>query len=400
MDEYKRPDPDELLKMITREESDEKKGKLTIYFGYSPGVGKTYSMLYDALQVRKEGKDIVVGFVQTHGRVETESMVEGLPSVPTLSVDYNGISFKDLDLDGILARKPEIVIVDELAHTNPPGMKHQKRYQDVQEILDAGISVWTTFNVQHMESLNDLVAKITGVRVRETVPDPVFHWSSEVKLIDLPINDLIKRLSEGKIYTKDMAHEAVNRFFGPHNLLGLRQLAVRQVSIRMDKQMYRYLKEHGVEGPWYASERILVGLHASPYAVQIIRSAFVFSTELNAELIAVHVISDLDKRFTDEERNWLKNAAEVAERLQIKIVYAKGQDISAEIAKFANENNITKIVIGKPLKQGNVRSIDRLLSLTHGIDVFIFAGQGQELSNKIDILTKNPLNHILKYIFE
>ena len=207
-------------------------------------------------------------------------------------------------------------------------------------------------------------------------------------------------MHEGKIYTKDMAHEAVNRFFGPHNLLGLRQLAVRQVSIRMDQQMYRYLKEHGVEGPWYASERILVGLHASPYAVQIIRSAFVFSTELNAELIAIHVVSDLDKKFTEEEQAWLKNASEVAERLQIRTVSAKGQDISREIAKFANENNITKIVIGKPLKQGNVRSIDRLLSLTHGIDVYIFAGQGTELSKKLEILTKNPLNHILKYIFE
>lgn len=398
MEEYKRPNPEELLKRITQEEQEEKKGKLTTYFGYAPGVGKTFSMLSDARQIRQEGRDIVIGYVQTHGRKETESLAEGLESVPPVTVEYLGIKSLELDVEGILARKPEIVIVDELAHTNPPGMIHLKRYQDVQEILDAGINVWTTFNVQHLESLNDIIYKITGIRVRETIPDPIFQNADEAKLIDLPISDLLKRLKEGKVYTKDMARDAVNQFFTSRNLLGLRQLALRQVAIRIDKQMFRYLKAHGYSGPWYASERILVGLHASPYAPQIIRSAFVLSSELVAELIAVHVESDMDKKFTPEEKKWLADATEVAERLQIKIVSISGNDISKEIAKFASENNITKIVIGKPLRHGNVRSIDRLLSLTRGIDVYIFAGQGVEPSPKADFLSKNPLNYLLRYI--
>jgi len=398
VDEYKRPDPDELLRLIKKEETDEKRGKLTVYFGYAPGVGKTFSMLSDARQVRQEGRDIVIGFVQTHGRKETESMVEGLEEIPLVEIEYKGIKARELNVDGILARKPEIAIVDELAHTNAPGMKHLKRYQDITEILDAGINVWTTFNVQHLESLNDIIYKITGIRVRETIPDPVFQGSDEVKLIDLPINDLLKRLKEGKVYTRDMAHEAVKKFFGGHNLLGLRQLALRQVAIRIDKQMYSYLKEHGVSGPWYASERVLVGLHASPYAPQIIRSAFVLSSELNAELMAIHIETEWDKKYRAEEKKWLKDATEVAERLQIKIVIVKGNDVSKEIARFASENNITKIVIGKPLRHGNVRSIDQLLSLTRGIDVYIFAGQGIEPSSRAEFISKNPLNYVLRFI--
>jgi two-component system sensor histidine kinase KdpD len=400
MEEYKRPDPEELLKLIKKEESEEKRGKLTIYFGYAPGVGKTYSMLSDARQNKQEGRDIIIGYVQTHGRKETESLAEGLETVPPLAIEYLGITTPELNLDGVLARKPETAIVDELAHTNAPGMRHLKRYQDVRDILDAGINVWTTLNVQHLESLNDIVYKVTSIRVRETIPDPIFQNSNEVKLIDLPIPELLKRLKEGKVYTRDLAGEALNRFFGPRNLLGLRQLALRQVAIRIDIQMFKYLKEHGVSGPWYASERILVGLHASPYAPQIIRSAFVLASELVAELIAIHVESDMDRRFTPEEKKWLKEAIEVAGRLQIKIVNVKGSDISKEIARFASENNITKIVIGKPLRHGNVRSIDRLLSLTRGIDVYIFAGQGVEPSPKAEYLLRSPLNYLLKFIGE
>lgn len=395
--EYRRPDPDELLKLITAEEAREHRGKLTIYFGYAPGIGKTFSMLTDAQALRKEGKDVVIGWLQTHGRKETESLAEGLAFVPNLDVEYSGIHLKEMDLAAILGRKPEIVLVDELAHTNAPGMKHQKRYQDVEEILDAGINVYTTFNVQHLESLSDVVAKISGVAVRETIPDPVFLSSDEVKLIDLPVDELLKRLKEGKVYTRDMAQEAVNRFFEPYTLLGLRQLATREVSIRLDHRIFRYLKEHGMTGPWYASERVLVGLHASPYAVQIVRAAFRLSSEINADLIAVHVVSDQDRRFSDEERAWLQKAVDVARVLQVKIVELKGNDVSAEIARFANENNVTKIIIGKPLRHGNIRPIDRLLLLTSGIDVYIYAGQGKEPSPKADEMFKNPVNQLLKY---
>lgn len=354
-------------------------------------------MLSDAQSLRKEGKDVVIGWLQTHGRKETESLAEGLAFVPTLDIEYSGIHLKEMDLQAILDRKPEIMLVDELAHTNAPGMKHQKRYQDVEEILDAGINVYTTFNVQHLESLSDVVAKISGVAVRETIPDPFFLSSDEVKLIDLPVDELLKRLKEGKVYTRDMALEAVNRFFEPYTLLGLRQLATREVSIRLDHRIFRYLKEHGLTGPWYASDRVLVGLHASPYAVQIVRAAFRLSSEINADLIAVHVVSDMDRRFSDEERAWLQKAVDVARVLQVKIVELKGNDISAEIARFANENNVTKIIIGKPLRHGNIRPIDRLLLLTSGIDVYIYAGQGKEPSPKADEMFKNPVNQLLKY---
>lgn len=395
--EYHRPDPDELLRRVIEEETKEHRGKLTIYFGYAPGVGKTYSMLNDARNLWREGKDVVIGWLQTHGRKETESLAEGMEFTPIKIVDYNGIQLKEMDLEAIFARKPKIVVVDELAHTNAPGMKNQKRYQDVQEILDAGISVFTSFNVQHIESLNDVIAKISGVAMRETVPDPVFLASDEVKLIDLPVDDLLKRLKEGKVYTRDMAEEAVNRFFEPYTLLGLRQLATRQLAIRIDHRMFKYLKEHGVTGPWYASERVLVGLHASPYAVQIIRAAFRFSAEINAELIAVHVESDQDRKFTDQEKLWLQKATDVAVNLRVRIINLKGADISKEIASFASENNITKIIIGKPLRHGNVRSIDQLLSQTSGIDVYIFAGQGKEPTPKIDTMLKSPVEHLLRY---
>ena len=396
--EYRRPDPDELLKLITAEEARENRGKLRIYFGYAPGVGKTYSMLSDARGLWKEGKDVVIGWLQTHGRKETESLAEGMEFVPTLEVEYSGIKLKEMNLQAILDRKPGIVVVDELAHTNAPGTRHQKRYQDVEEILDAGINVYATLNVQHLESLNDVVAKISGATMRETVPDPIFLSSDEVKLIDLPVDELLKRLKEGKVYTRDMAQAAVHRFFEPYTLLGLRQLATREVSIRLDHRIFRYLKEQGMTGPWYASDRVLVGLHASPFAVQIVRAAFRLSSELNAELLAVHVVSDQDRHFTDEEKDWLRKAVDVARSLQVKIVELKGNDISAEIARFANESNVTKILIGKPLRHGNVRPIDRLLSLTSGIDVYIFAGQGKEPGPSADEMFKNPLNQLLKYI--
>lgn len=395
--DYTRPDPDELLRRVIEEETKENRGKLTIYFGYSPGVGKTYSMLNDARNLWKEGKDVVIGWLQTHGRKETESLAEGMEFVPPKTIEYNNLILTEMDLEGILARRPKIVVIDELAHTNVPGLKNQKRHQDVQVILEAGISVYTSFNVQHMESLNDVITKISGASMRETVPDPVFLSSDEVKLIDLPVDDLLKRLKEGKVYTHDMAQEAVQRFFEPYTLLGLRQLATRQLAIRIDHRMFKYLKEHGVTGPWYASERVLVGLHASPYAVQIIRAAFRFSAEINAELLAIHIESDLDKRFTEEEKAWLQKATDVAKNLHVRIISLKSNDISKEIARFASENNITKIIIGKPLRHGNVRSIDALLSQTSGVDVYIYAGQGKEPSPKIDAMLRSPVDHLLRY---
>ena len=220
--EENRPEPESLLEIARQEETAKKRGKLTVYFGAAPGVGKTYSMLSDARVRKKEGIDVVVGYAETHGRAETEILLEGLEIVPLVVTDYKGVRLSEMDLDGVLARRPKIVLVDELAHTNAPTSRNAKRYQDVEELLNAGIDVYSTLNVQHLESQNDIVFRITGVRVSETIPDTFFQLADEIKLVDLPFEELLKRLKEGKVYAKDMAENAVNRLFKPANLLSLR----------------------------------------------------------------------------------------------------------------------------------------------------------------------------------
>lgn len=248
-EEYKRPSPEALLEVAQKVEAQEKRGKLTIYFGAAPGVGKTYAMLSDARLQKQEGVDVVVGYVETHGRPETEVLLEGLEIIPPLIVEYMGMQLKELDLEKVFARKPKLVLVDELAHTDAPGLRNAKRYQDVEEILNAGIDVYTTMNVQHIESLNDIVYQITYIRMRETVPDTVIEAADEIKLIDLPPEELIKRLHEGKVYVKDMAKTAVDKYFRPGNLMALRQLSLRTVAGSVDEKMRSYMQAHAIAGP-------------------------------------------------------------------------------------------------------------------------------------------------------
>ncbi|MGE5892943.1 MAG: sensor histidine kinase KdpD, partial [bacterium] len=233
--EYQRPSPEALLELAKAEEK-KNRGKLTIYFGAAPGVGKTYTMLLDAHQQKQEGSDVVVGYVETHGRPETDALLEGIEILPPLIVKYKGMLLKEVDLAKVLARKPNLVLVDELAHTDAPGLRNAKRYQDIEEILNAGIDVYTTMNVQHIESLNDIIHQITDIRVHETVPDTAFEAADEIKLVDLPPEELLKRLHEGKVYVKDMARSAVKKFFRPGNLLALRQLALRTVAGSVDEK--------------------------------------------------------------------------------------------------------------------------------------------------------------------
>ena len=252
--EERRPSPDELLDRVRRETERSREGQLKVFFGAAPGVGKTYAMLEAARQKRAEGVDVLVGLVETHGRRETESLLEGLEMLPRRNIEYRGTVLKEFDLDAALSRKPPLILVDELAHTNAPGSRHKKRWQDIYELLGAGISVYTTVNVQHFESLNDVVAQITGVTVRETVPDFLLDRADEIELVDLPPDDLIQRLREGKVYMRDQAAAAIENFFRKGNLIALRELALRRTADRVDEQMQVYRQDKGIKEIWPAGE--------------------------------------------------------------------------------------------------------------------------------------------------
>jgi len=394
--EDERPEPESLLAIAQQEEAAKKRGKLTIYFGAAPGVGKTYSMLYEARIRQQEGIDVVAGYVETHGRAETEALLEGLEIIPPVVTDYKGVLLKEMDLDRVLARRPQLVLVDELAHTNAPNSRHIKRYEDIEELLNAGIDVYTTLNVQHLESVNDIVFRITGVRVHETIPDTVFRLTDEIKLVDLPPEELLKRLKEGKVYTRDMAEDAVKRFFKSGNLLALREMSLRLVAGSVDEKMLQYMRAHAIGGPWSATERVLVGVLASPYAEQLVRSAFRLAAEMNAEWIALYVETAKHAQLSDEEREWLKNAQDLAEKLGARVVWIKGDDVAEEIAQYAQSHNVTKIVLGKPRHFGVFPSLaQKIMVRTKTIDVFLFAVKSEQPLPKKKIRVISPLNYAL-----
>ncbi|HAM49586.1 MAG TPA: sensor histidine kinase KdpD [Nitrospiraceae bacterium] len=395
--EYKRPSPEALLELARKEESQAKRGKLTIYFGAAPGVGKTYAMLTDAQLRKKEGIDVAVGYVETHGRAETDALLEGLESIPPLVVKYVGVPIKEVDLGKVFARKPQLVLVDELAHSDAPGLRNAKRYQDVEEILNAGIDVYTTMNVQHVESLNDIVHQITNIRVRETVPDNVIEGADEIKLVDLPPEELIKRLHDGKVYVKDMAISAADNFFRPGNLLALRQMALRSVAGSVDGKMRSYMRAHAIAGPWSATERVLVGVFASPYAEKLVRSAFRLANEIDAEWIAFYVETERHKRLSEKEKEWLNKALDLAKQLGARLVWIKGSDVTEEITDYARSNNVTKIVIGKPRRFGLYRSIPKeLLTKTPNVDLYLLDAKiDPKFVPKKRISVPSPLNYAI-----
>jgi len=374
-DDIKRPSPEELLEVANQETNTQKKGKLTIYLGYAPGVGKTYAMLYDAHLRKKDGVDVVVGYAETHNRQETEKLLEGLEVIEPLIVDYKGLKLKEVNFEKILERKPQLVVIDELAHTNPPGFKNAKRYQDVEEILNAGIDVYTALNVQHIESLNDLVFQITNIAIKETVPDKFIELATEIKLVDLTPEELLKRLNDGKVYVKDMAQAAVKKYFRPGNLLALRQIALRVVADSVDDKMRTYMKQHAIAGPWSVKEKVLVGIFASPYAEQLVRATYRFATELEAQWIAIHIETQKNHDFTEQEEIWLNKAFDLVRSLGGQIVWIKGDDVTTEMVNYAKSQNVTKIVIGKPRKL-NIFSPsipEKLIMQTEFIDVYLVA---------------------------
>jgi two-component system, OmpR family, sensor histidine kinase KdpD len=346
-EENRRPDPDALLKEVQREET--KRGRLKIFLGYAPGVGKTYTMLNEARVLKKRGEDVVVGIVETHGRIETEELLKGLEVIPRRGTEYQGIILGELDLDAILSRRPKVVLVDELAHTNAPGSRHPKRYQDVEELLDSGIDVYTTVNVQHFESLNDVLEKITGIRMQETLPDTFLDRADEVQVIDIPLEELFERLKEGKVYIPKQAERAMQKFFQRGNLVALRELMLTHVARKMDTELLNYMRAKAISGPWPAGERLMVCIAPSPYAKQLLRKGYTIAKEAHAEWYAVHVSTPSLKEMSDSDKAYIAEALNLAEELGGKIATLSGTDVASEILRFAREYNINHIVIGKPL---------------------------------------------------
>jgi two-component system sensor histidine kinase KdpD len=376
-EEEGRPLPEDLLYVARRAEEKAHEGELTVHLGYAPGVGKTYSMLQDALQRLREGKDVVIGYIETHNRPETNALASNFEVIPTVSVEHQGLSLKEMDLDAVIRRRPQIVLVDELAHTNAPGSRHVKRYQDIEEILQAGISVYTTVNIQHIESQNDVVAQIIGIRVSEIVPDTFFSDADEIRLIDVTPEELNIRLKAGKVYVKDMAEAAVQSFFRTGNLLALRQLALRYMAMYTDQRMTDYMRTRAIPGPWPAAERLLVCIRPGPTAEHMVRAAYRLATRFDADWIVFSVDVSDDRALSSMEHFWLNQALETGRRLGGRIVRYRGGDIADEITRYARRNNISMIMLGKPHGIDVISSpVYRVIRQSRGIDVHLYEPKG------------------------
>jgi two-component system sensor histidine kinase KdpD len=341
--EVQRPSPDALLAAITRQQ----RGRLKVFLGFAPGVGKTYSMLESARRRQADGVDVVVGLVETHGRADTEALLRGFEILPRKSLEYRGHTLQEFDIDAALARKPQLLIVDELAHSNAPGSRHAKRYRDVEELLQAGIDVYTTVNIQHLESLNDIVARITRIRVRETLPDSVLERADEIELIDLTPEELLERLREGKVYVPDQATRAARHYFQAGNLTALRELALRRTAERVDEQMVDYMRQHAIAGPWPAGERIMVCVSAAPEAQQLVRAGRRMADIMGARWYAVYVEMPKHHRLPESARERIAAALRLAEHLGGETVVLPGRDLPGELLHFARRQNITQIILGK-----------------------------------------------------
>ena len=371
-----RPDPDALLARVEREEYRRRRGSLKVFFGAAAGVGKTYAMLLAAKAKRDEGVDVVVGLVETHERQETVAVLQGLDVLPPKLIKYGSSVQREFDLDGALKRRPSLILVDELAHSNAVGCRHLKRWQDIEELLNAGIDVYTTLNVQHLESLNDDVSQVTGIQVKETVPDTVFELADEVELIDLPPDELLLRLKEGKVYLPQQAERAMHNFFRKGNLIALRELSLRLTADRVDAQMQHYRDDHAISDIWPVGDRILVCIGPSPIAERLVRAAKRLATSLHGQWIVAYVETPELQRLPAERRNDVLRVLRFAEQLGAETVTLSGPDMSREILNFVKSRNITKIVLGKPRRRGWRRwllgsVVDTLISEAHNINVYL-----------------------------
>jgi two-component system sensor histidine kinase KdpD len=371
-----RPSPEAMLKLAQAEEAQADRGKLKIFLGYAAGVGKTFSMLSAARQRKREGRDVVAAYVESHGRAETDALLEGLETMPKLRLSYQGVPLFELNLDAVLTRHPQVALVDELAHTNAPGSRHEKRWQDVQELLTAGIDVYTTVNVQHFESLNDVVEKITGVVVRETVPDNLLDLAAEIQLVDIPPDELLERLSEGKIYIPEQAARAMEKFFQPGNLIALRELSLRRAASRVDDQMRSYMEARAIPGPRTVAERLLVCISGSPFGEKLMRTTRRLADEMKAPWHAVYIETPDTGRFSRENRKQIWRDLRLAESMGATVASVTAATVAEAVAEYAGRHNITKIVVGKPTRPRwrellRPPIVDQIIRASGEIDVYV-----------------------------
>jgi len=370
-----RPDPNELLAAIKLEEEKYNRGKLKIFFGMCAGVGKTFTMLQSAQLDKSKGKDVVIGYIETHKRKETNDLIIGLEQIPRKTYEYKGTSLNETDIDSIIERKPQIVLVDELAHTNAPGSRHLKRYQDVMDILDNGIDVYTTLNVQHLESRSDTVAQITGIVVRETIPDEIFEKADEVELVDITPDELLQRFSDGKVYTSEQSKEAIQNFFRKGNITALREMALRIVADRVDKQLRQYMQQKRISGPWKSGFHLMAVIGPSPQSAKLLRWAKNLSYTMGASLLALNVESP--RKLNTNQQSQLTKNINLAKQLGAEFITTSGDDIVKAILSVAQKENITHIIIGKPrhrnllslLRLGNL--VSKLIRYSGNIDVYV-----------------------------
>ena len=374
-----RPSPEAWLEVAKANESQAGRGSLKIFFGYAAGVGKTYAMLENAQRAKATGRDVVIGYVEPHARPETQALVAGLEQLPTKEFDYRGVKVREFDIDAALARHPDLMLVDELAHSNAEGSRHTKRWQDVAELLEAGINVWTTLNVQHIESLNDVVGQVTGIVVRETIPDSTFETANELELVDLPPEELLARLNSGKVYLPEQARRAIQSFFQKSNLNALRELSLRQAARRIHSEVESERRQKAVQQPWATTDRLLVCIGPSPTTARVIRTAKRMATALDAPWLAVS-IDVAGQRPSGQYQAQIAEHCRLAERLGAETVTLSGQDVTATVLDYARSRNVTKILVGKTLQPRWKRLfhssvVDELLEQSGKIDLYVIHGE-------------------------
>jgi two-component system sensor histidine kinase KdpD len=365
-----------MLKLARAEESRAGRGRLKLFLGYAAGVGKTYAMLEAAHERKGEGLDVVAAYVESHGRPETDVLLDGLEAIPTLLLDYQGVLLPEPDIDTVLTRKPRIVLVDELAHSNAPGSRHEKRWQDIEELLSAGIDVYTTVNIQHFESLNDIVAQITGVVMRETVPDSLLDEGSEIRLVDIPPDELLQRLREGKVYFPEQVSRAMEKFFRRGNLIALRELSLRRAAARVDEEMRAYMESQAIPGPWPAAERLLVCVSGSPYSERLVRTTRRLADEMNIPWFTVYVETPGSGRHLQENRVRVWKDLRLAESLGAQVATLTAISVAEAVIEYAVQHNVTRIVVGKPAKPRwreflRPPLVDQLIRMSGAIDVYV-----------------------------
>lgn len=375
-----RPTPEEILARVQTEERIASRGRLKVFMGFAAGVGKTYEMLQEATRRRERGQDVVIGYLETHGRKGTESQIGDLPAIPRKKIAYRGTTFEEMDTDAILARHPHTVLVDELAHTNVPGSPREKRWQDIDVLLDAGINVLSTLNVQHLESLNDSVYEVTGVRVRETVPDHVLREADEFQMIDISPRALIHRLERGDIYKQDKVAQAKENWFREGNLAALREIALREIAHEVDEDVSAYRKQHHIEGPLATHDRIMVCISPTQSSLRLLRRGWRAAQRLKGEIVAVYVEN---RPPTEKQQEILRNDFALADRLKIPVTTLHG-DVAAEIIRYARDNRMTQIVMGhsdrsrwQELLKGSI--INQITHELRSIDILIVASNTEKL---------------------